>query len=383
MNLVDPVRLAQALIRCPSVTPEDAGAMEAVERALAPLGFSCRRLPFASQGRPKIENLYASLGAGGPNLCFAGHTDVVPAGDISSWSVDPFAAEIRGGALIGRGAVDMKAAIACWIAAVSEVLAERVHIPGTLSMLITGDEEAESINGTVKVLGWLKQEGIKLDSCIVGEPTNPSTLGEMIKIGRRGSATFTLTVDGIQGHVAYPDSALNPVTKLVAILHRLTAATLDKGTEFFPPSNLEITTVDVGNAASNVIPARARAVFNIRFNNRHTCESLSGWARTHCEAVTDRYTLTPGAGNCESFLTRPGSLSDLVSAAVKSVTGITPELGTTGGTSDARFIKDHCPVAEFGLINATAHKVDEQARLDDILALTRVYKEVITRYFNS
>lgn len=383
---IDPVTLSQALIRCPSVTPEDAGALGVLESALGKMGFECQRLPFSEKGTAEVQNLYAAYGDGSPNLCFAGHTDVVPAGDEKAWTVNPFAAEIRNDMLIGRGAADMKTAIAAWIAAVSRFLEseERPRDPfkGRLSLLITGDEEGVSINGTRKALAWLQTHGEVLDACIVGEPTNPATLGEMIKIGRRGSISFHLVVKGVQGHVAYPDQADNPITKLVQILARLKAEPLDQGTEHFQPSNLEITNLQVSNAADNVIPAYAAARFNIRFNDRHTQKSLVQWVCRECEIVTKHFTLEH-YGSGEAFVTHPGFLSSLVMGAVKEVTGKTPALSTTGGTSDARFIKDVCPVVEFGLVGATAHKVDEQVSTADIEVLTHIYECIIRRYFAS
>lgn len=381
MAAIDPVELTQALIRRPSVTPEDAGALGVLEEALTPLGFACTRLPFAAPGTPDVDNLYARLGTSGPNLCFAGHTDVVPVGDADAWTHPPFGAEIHGGVLYGRGAVDMKTAIACFAAATARFLEEQGGgFAGSISFLITGDEEGPAINGTVKVLEWMKARGEVMDACIVGEPTNTTTLGETIKIGRRGSLNGYLTQHGTQGHVAYPQHADNPLPKLVKLLDKLASTPLDDGTEHFQPSNLEITSIDVGNPATNVIPSAGRAVFNIRFNDLHTGDSLKHWLLENLASVGEHFDLDVSVSG-EAFLTPPGLLSDVMSEAVKAVTGIAPELSTSGGTSDARFIKDHCPVAEFGLMNATAHKVDECVAVEDIHALTGIYANMIKGYF--
>jgi succinyl-diaminopimelate desuccinylase len=379
----DVLALAQALIRCPSVTPADAGALGVLEAALEPLGFACHRLPFATGGSPRVENLYAVVGEAGPNFCFAGHTDVVPVGDRDGWQVDPFAAEIRDGELYGRGAADMKGAVAAFAAAAGRFLARRgTGFGGRISLLITGDEEGPSINGTKQVLGWLEERGERLDACIVGEPTNPERLGEMIKIGRRGSLTGRLTVHGVQGHSAYPQLADNPVHHLLKMLAALIAEPLDRGTEHFQPSTLQITSIDVGNPASNVIPAQAQAIFNIRFNDLHSAASLEQRLRAAFDAAGARYELAIQV-NGEAFLTPPGPLSRLLAEAVKQVTGLEPQLSTTGGTSDARFIKDHCPVAEFGLAGRTMHKVDERVAVADLEALTRIYEAVLDGYFRA
>lgn len=381
MAAIDPVELTQALIRRPSVTPEDAGALGVLEEALKPLGFACTRLPFSAANTPNVDNLYARLGTSGPNLCFAGHTDVVPVGDADAWTHPPFGAEIHDGVLYGRGAVDMKTAIACFVAATARFLDEAGDgFSGSISYLITGDEEGPAINGTVKVLDWMKAQGEAMDACIVGEPTNTTTLGETIKIGRRGSLNGYLTQHGTQGHVAYPQHADNPLPKLVKLLDKLASTPLDDGTEHFQPSNLEITSIDVGNPATNVIPGAGRAVFNIRFNDLHTGDSLKTWLLENLASVGEHFDLDVSVSG-EAFLTPPGLLSDVMSEAVKTVTGIDPELSTSGGTSDARFIKDHCPVAEFGLMNATAHKVDECVAVKDILALTDIYVDMIKGFF--
>ncbi len=380
---LDPVALAGALIRCPSVTPEDAGALDVLERTLAGLGFRCHRLRFTEPGTPDVENLYAVFGDGRPNLCFAGHTDVVPPGDPAAWGIDPFAGTIRDGRLHGRGAADMKSAIAAFVAAAAGFIAARgAGWHGGISLLITGDEEGPAVNGTAKVLRWLAERGETLDACVVGEPTNPSVLGEMLKIGRRGSLNAAITVTGVQGHVAYPHLADNPTHHLVAMLAALTAAPLDAGTDHFQPSSLQITSIDVGNRATNVIPARASARLNVRFNDLHDGAGLGAWIRRTCREAA------PGADHAvevqvsgEAFLTPPGPLSALAVAAVEAETGRRPELSTTGGTSDARFIKDHCPVLEFGLVGQTMHKVDEQVAVEDIRTLSRVYRRMLDGFF--
>lgn len=374
---VDPLALSRALIRCPSVTPEDAGALDVLASALEPLGFRCHRLRFAEPGTTAVDNLYARRGEAEPNLCFAGHTDVVPPG--AGWSVDPFAAEVRDGRLYGRGAADMKSAIACFVAAVAGYLASADEPRGSVSLLITGDEEGPAVNGTRKVLDWLAERGERLDACLVGEPTNPAALGEMIKIGRRGSLNARLRVDGVQGHAAYPHLADNPIPRLIRILAALDAEPLDAGTAYFQPSTLTLTSVDVGNAASNVIPAAARAAFNIRFNDRHTFASLRDWIEARCRAGGGRYALDLDASG-EAFLCAPGPWSATVAAAVAGQTGCAPELSTSGGTSDARFLKDACPVCEFGMVGETAHKVDESIAVADIETLTRIYADVLARY---
>ena len=383
MTEVDPVELTRALIRCPSVTPEDAGALGVLQAALEGLGFACHRLTFSQAGTADVDNLYARIGRKQPNFCFAGHTDVVPVGDEAAWSVDPFGAELVDGVLYGRGAVDMKGAVACFVAAAARFLAARGDgFDGSISLLITGDEEGSAINGTRKVLEWMAENGERIDVCVVGEPTNPTRLGDMIKIGRRGSLTGRLNVRGTQGHVAYPQLADNPIPRLVRTLAALTEAPLDEGSEHFQPSNLEVTTIDVGNTASNVIPAAAGATFNIRFNDHHSADSLVEWLRATCAAHAGAHDLDLHIGG-EAFLTPPGHLSDLLGSAVERVLGVRPELGTTGGTSDARFIKDYCPVAEFGLVGQTMHKVDERVTAGDLRALTDVYAGVLDAYFQS
>lgn len=380
VQVADPVELTQALVRCPSVTPADAGALDVLVRALEPLGFVCHRLRFEAEGTPPIDNLYARLGTSGPNLCFAGHTDVVPPGDPSAWAADPFGGEIADGKLYGRGSSDMKAAIAAFVAAAGRRIAAAGAPAGSISLLITGDEEGPAINGTRKVLDWLAEKGEVLDACIVGEPTNPNYLGEMIKVGRRGSITGYLTVHGTQGHVAYPHLADNPLPRLVRMLNALTAEPLDRGNAHFQPSTLAITTIDVGNPADNVIPAKGSASFNIRFNDEHTSDTLKDWIRRTCDGIGGPYDLSFRVSG-ESFLTPPGRLSDLVAGAIQSVTGHRPELSTTGGTSDARFIKNHCPVVEFGIVGQTMHKVDEHVGVADLKKLTEVYEAIIDGFF--
>ena len=380
----DPVALSKALIRRPSVTPLDEGALSVLEEHLAPLDFSCHRLTFTEKGTPDVDNLYARFGKEGPNLCFAGHTDVVPPGDLSTWTSDPFQPEIRKGRLYGRGAADMKCAIAAFVAAASRVVAMfGDKIPGSISLLITGDEEGPAINGTVKMLDWLRANNEVLNACVVGEPTNINVLGDMIKIGRRGSMNVQVAVRGTQGHVAYPTLADNPVPRLLQFLKTVDDCVFDNGTEHFPPTNLEITTIDVGNPTTNLIPAMATARLNIRFNDQHSGNSLSKYMETvRAEIAGNSNAMDMDISvSGEAFLTPPGDLSNLVADAVTAVSGQTPELSTTGGTSDARFIKDHCPVVELGLINATAHKVDENASVDDIYALADIYERVLVGYF--
>ncbi|MSO80871.1 MAG: succinyl-diaminopimelate desuccinylase [Alphaproteobacteria bacterium] len=379
---IDPVAFAGALIRCPSVTPEDAGALGLLEATLRPLGFACHRLRFEEAGTAPVDNLYARLGDGRPNFCFAGHTDVVPAGNVAAWQSDPFAGTVADGKLWGRGAADMKGAIAAFVAAAARYLDRHGRPPGAISLLITGDEEGPSINGTKKVLGWLAGRSEALDACIVGEPTNPEALGDMIKIGRRGSLHIRVIAHGTQGHTAYPHLADNPVHRLVRLLDHLVAAPLDFGTAHFQPTTLQVSTVDVGNPAGNVIPAEARAAFNIRFNDLHSSASLIAHVQAKIAAIGGRWTVEPMLTG-ESFLTPPGRLSDTIVGAVRRVTGREPELSTTGGTSDARFIKDHCQVAEFGLVGQTMHKVDEHAATSDIERLADIYLAVLEDWFRT
>lgn len=378
---MDPIDLAQALIRCPSVTPADEGAMDVLQSALEELGFTCHRLPFATGNAPEVQNLYARIGDRAPNFCFAGHTDVVPVGDANEWSVDPFAAEIKGDRLYGRGASDMKTAIAGFAAAAARFLESRDNgFPGSISLLITGDEEGEAVNGTVKVLEWLREKGEVLDACLVGEPTNPETLGDMIKIGRRGSMTAFLTVHGASGHAAYPHLADNPVERLVKMLSAVLDKPLDDGTEHFQPSTAVVTTIDVGNPVANVIPARAEARINVRFNDLHTGAGVETLLRRRLDDIGGDYDLDARVSG-EPFLFPPGPLSNLVAGAVEKATGKRPEFSTAGGTSDARFIKDHCPVCEYGMTNQTAHKADENALVSDIQLLSDIYQSVLDGFF--
>ena len=376
--VIDPVELTRDLIRRPSVTPADEGAMEVLERALTALGFHCRRMKFED-----IENLYARRGATGPNLCFAGHTDVVPTGSPAAWSVDPFEAEVKDGVLYGRGAVDMKGGIAAWVAAVSRILAEG-DVPGSLSFLITGDEEGPALHGTKKGVEALMAEGEVIDACIVGEPSSQRALGDMIKIGRRGSLNSWITVHGRQGHVAYPDRAANPAPVLARLLARLADHRLDEGYEGFQPSNLEITTIDIGNPAMNVIPAEARARLNIRFNPAHTGDQLIAWLNAmagEAQAASGLRVDLEHMCSGDAFLTGIGPFVLGVQDAVEAVTGRRPEASTTGGTSDARFIRALCPVLELGLVGQTMHQIDERAPVAEIEQLTEVYRKVIETFF--
>jgi len=388
MACIDPGLLAAELIRRPSVTPKDEGALEIVARTLETMGFICHRLTFAEPGpngekADPIANLYARRGTGSPNLCFAGHTDVVPVGAADSWSFDPFAALTKDGVLCGRGAVDMKGAIAAFIAAAEAFLDKRgPGFTGSISFLITGDEEGVAINGTKKVLEWLKARGETIAACVVGEPTSATQLGDMIKIGRRGSMTGRLVVEGVQGHVAYPHLADNAAHRLVALLAGLTAQTLDDGTEHFQKSGLQVTTIDIGNPTTNVIPGAARATFNIRFNDLWTSAKLKTWVKEALDQVDPNYRLAWEVSG-ESFLVPPGKVSDCLTGAIHEVTGLTPELSTTGGTSDARFIQAHCPVAEFGLVGQTMHKVDERVELTDIARLVAIYGGFLDRCFGN
>jgi succinyl-diaminopimelate desuccinylase len=381
------VQLAQNLIRCQSVTPVDAGALDVLVSALEPAGFTVWRLNFEDEDTPPVDNLYARAGDGPPNLCFAGHTDVVPPGDAASWSHPPFAAEIEDGVLYGRGASDMKGAIACFAAAALDyVKARGGELDGSISLLITGDEEGPAINGTQKVLAWMKEQGMGPDHCLLGEPTNAKRIGEAIKIGRRGSLNGRLKVSGSQGHVAYPHLASNPVKGLVSILARLYDSPLDYGSAHFSPSNFEVTSIDVGNPVTNVIPSLAEARFNVRFNDRHTADTLQARFQEQAERAlsgTDLSFDLEFEPPSVSFVTEPGPLDALLSEAVSEVTGLTPSLSTDGGTSDARFIKDSCPVVEFGLSTASIHKTDEHAALADLEQLTAIYRRFIALYFET
>jgi succinyl-diaminopimelate desuccinylase len=380
---IDPMALAADLIRAPSVTPADAGAIPHLAATLEGLGFTCETVTFAEPGAEPVLNLYARLGKKGRNFCFAGHTDVVPPGDRAGWTVDPFAGTVADGALWGRGAADMKGAIACFVAAASRFLAARGSaFGGTISLLITGDEEGVAVNGTRKLLDWVAERGERFDACIVGEPTSARTLGDMIKIGRRGSLNAFLTVHGTQGHTAYPHLADNAAHRLVAMLHALTTAPLDDGNAHFQASTLQVSTIDVGNPTTNVIPGTARAVFNIRYNDGWSSETLKAWLKQKLDAIGGRYDLDVQVSG-ESFLVPPGEVSGILTAAIERVTGRRPEISTTGGTSDARFIHRFCPLAEFGLVSQTMHKVDERVPLDDLASLTEIYRTVLDLYFPS
>ncbi|WFU73207.1 succinyl-diaminopimelate desuccinylase [Bradyrhizobium sp. CB2312] len=387
--MTDALSIARDLIRCPSVTPEDAGALGVLEKALAAAGFTCHRVTFSEEGTPDVDNLYARIGTEGPHITFAGHTDVVPPGDESAWSVGAFSGEVKDGFLHGRGAVDMKGGIACSVAAVLEHLAANAGKPradgtGSISFLITGDEEDVSINGTIKLLKWAAERGEKFDHCVLGEPSNVETLGDTIKVGRRGSQSGTLYVDGVQGHVAYPHRASNPVPDISRLIVAISDEPLDHGSAQFQASNLEFTSVDVGNKASNVIPGEARAKFNIRYNDNHTQASLRELVETRLakacgNRIKARIVWEPSNSNV--FVTKPGPFTDLAVSAIEEVTGRKPELSTSGGTSDARFISSYCPVIEFGLVGQTMHQVDERVPVTDLEKLTRVYRGILQRYF--
>lgn len=366
----DPLGLAQALLRCASVTPADAGAQAVLTAALERLGFTVTRLRYG-----EIENFFARIGDGGPHICFAGHTDVVPAG--GTWSAGAFDGEVRDGVLYGRGACDMKGAIAAFIAAAEDHLSGGAP-KGSISLLITGDEEGPAVDGTVKVLEWMQANGQVPDFCIVGEPTNPAALGDMIKVGRRGSVNMTLTVHGIQGHVAYPHRVDNPVHRLARIAAALIAAPIDAGSEFFEPTSIQLTSIDVGNAATNVVPVSARMMLNIRFNERHSGASLAAWVRATAERYAERFDLDVSISG-ESFLTPVGPEIEALVGAIAEATGRQPKLDTGGGTSDARFIAQYCPVAEFGLVGQTMHQVDERVAVDELRELARIYRAVLDR----
>ena len=382
---LDPVALTVALVRCPSVTPEEGGALSLLESLLAPAGFQCHRLMMKEPGTPDVDNLYARFGRGQPHLCFAGHTDVVPVGDAGAWTRPPFGAEIHDGVLYGRGAVDMKGAIACFAVAALRYIERNKSRPDfSLSFLITGDEEGPSINGTMKVLDWMRDKGEVMDAAVVGEPSNPKALGDEIKIGRRGSLNGEIVLNGKQGHAAYPQLAENPVPKLARLIDRLSSTPLDKGTPDFEASSLQVTVISAPNTATNVIPSEARAKFNIRYNDLWRRPKVEAWVREQCVAaaaeVNARYTVT-FSGTGDVFLTKPGPLVATMRGAVKTVTGREPALTTGGGTSDARFIQAYCPVIEFGLVNETIHAVDERVAVADLVRLTEIYERFIEGYF--
>ena len=377
MVVIDALALAQALIRRPSVTPKDAGALDVLEAVLKELGFVTHRLPYGD-----VDNLYARLGDTAPHFCFAGHTDVVPVGE--GWNADPFGAEVRDGLLYGRGAADMKSAIAAFVAAVARLGKPPEGFKGSISLLITGDEEGAAVNGTVKLLEWLKGRGEKIDHCIVGEPTSVGRAGDTLKIGRRGSINFQVIVTGAQGHVGYPQKAKNPIPVLAELVTQFAAHKLDKGSEHFDPSTLSFTSMDVGNTATNVIPGEARAAFNIRFNDKHTPESLQHWVEDRAQRIAQgsgcRIDITSQTSGV-SFLTAPGKFTQMISDTVASVTGQAPFFSTSGGTSDARFIKSFCPVVELGLAGTTMHKADECVPVTEIAALTEIYAVLLAAYF--
>ncbi len=384
-GMTDALSIARELVRCPSVTPADAGALDVLENILKRAGFEVHRVVFGEPGTADIDNLYARIGNAAPHLTFAGHTDVVPPGDESAWTHGAFSGEVKDGFLYGRGTVDMKGGIACSVAAVLDYLAANGGKPkGSISFLITGDEEDLSVNGTIKLLQWAAVRGEKFDHCVLGEPSNVEQLGDCIKVGRRGSLSGTLYVDGIQGHVAYPLRAANPVPDISALIVALSNEPLDHGSAQFQASNLEFTSVDVGNTASNVIPGQARAKFNIRFNDLHTQETLrvlveQRVAKAAGNRVRARIAWEPSNSNV--FVTKPGAFTDLAVAAIEQVTGRRPEFSTSGGTSDARFIASYCPVIEFGLVGQTMHQIDERAPVSDLEKLTKIYRGVLDRYF--
>jgi succinyl-diaminopimelate desuccinylase len=382
----DALSIAQALIRCPSVTPLDAGALGVLETLLKAHGFATHRVTFSEGGTADVDNLYARLGSEAPHITFAGHTDVVPPGDEAAWTHGAFSGEVKDGFLYGRGAVDMKGGIACSVAAVLQYLADHGGKPkGSISFLITGDEEAASINGTVKLLKWVADRGEKFDHCVLGEPSSQQAIGDCIKIGRRGSQSGTLIVDGVQGHVAYPHRASNPVPDISRLIVAISDEPLDHGSAQFQPSNLEFVSVDVGNGVFNVIPGRARATFNIRYNDLHTQASLRELVETRLakaagNRIKARIVWEPSNSNV--FLTKPGAFTDLAVSAIENIAGRKPELSTTGGTSDARFISRYCPVIEFGLLGQTGHQIDERASVKDLEMLTKVYRGILDRYFS-
>jgi succinyl-diaminopimelate desuccinylase len=382
------VELTRALVRCESVTPREAGALQHLERTLEPLGFRCERMDFSQAGTDDVANLYARIGTSGRHFCFAGHSDVVPVGDLSSWTIGPFSAELSAGYLFGRGAADMKGAIAAFTEACARFLGRRGRdFGGSISLLITGDEEGPAVNGTVKMLKRLAERGETIDVCVVGEPTSSRRFGDMMKIGRRGSMNVEMVVRGVQGHVGYPERLDNPIHRLSALIEALVREPIDQGSTLFQPTSLQFTTVDVGNKATNIAPGTVRARFNTRFNELWTSKTLLA----HLQERLDRAHARLGGNGTielsaevsgESFFTPPGPLSDLVAGAIRDVVGIEPELSTTGGTSDARFIRSYCPVLEFGLVGETMHKVDEKSAVDDLRTLSRVYETVLDRYFS-
>tara|TARA_B100001564_G_scaffold147684_1_gene124075 strand:- start:2563 stop:3771 length:1209 start_codon:yes stop_codon:yes gene_type:complete len=380
IGTANPIELTKTLINCRSVTPENDGAIEQVSHWLEEIGFKSEILNFEEEGTASIKNLWSKMGSKGPTICFAGHTDVVPTGNIDEWSSDPFDANEVNDKIIGRGAADMKGSIASFISATNRFVKEYPDFPGSIGFIITGDEEGCAINGTKKILTWMKSNNISFDDCLVGEPTNPNSLGEMIKIGRRGSVNGVITVKGVQGHVAYPHLADNPIPKLIKILENLINQKLDDGTEHFQPSNIEITSIDIGNTATNVIPKEASANFNIRYNDIFDREKIEKEVHNRIRSLNYDYSIKFEHSG-DSFLTSPGKLTKNLSKIIEDQTGNTPELSTSGGTSDARFIKDYGNVVEFGLIGATMHKVDESASIKDIKNLTEIYYQLLKKYF--
>jgi succinyl-diaminopimelate desuccinylase len=372
------IQLAQDLVRCPSVTPAEGGALDLMQDELCKLGFNCTRLPFG-RGVARIDNLFARRGTSGPHFAFAGHTDVVPAGDLDKWQHEPFSGVLRDGKLFGRGAADMKGGVAAFVAAVAEFIQ---HTPdaGSISLIITGDEEADADFGTVKMVEWMEVNHHVPDVCVVGEPTNPNQIGDVIKNGRRGSLSCHLQIDGTQGHVAYPHLADNPITRLLAMLEPVNGTKLDGGNDYFDPSTANVTSIDTDNAVGNVIPAMATAKFNIRFNTNHKSDDLIGWLEEHFEGVGGPWHAT-WRTSAEPFVTPVGALTDLMQGAVEAVTGRKPVLSTSGGTSDARFITTICPVVEFGLVGKTMHQIDEHVHVVDIDQLAKVYHEMLVQFF--
>ena len=382
----DSVPILQDLIRCRSVTPAEGGALTYLEDLLSTHGFVCQRLIFREEGTPDVENLFARIGSGSPHLCFAGHTDVVPEGIVESWTHAPFAADIADGYVYGRGATDMKGSVAAFAGAAIDFVRGTPKFKGSISFLITGDEEGPAINGTVKVLEWMRENGHIPDHCIVGEPSCVDQLGDTIKIGRRGSLSFAVTVEGKQGHAAYPHKADNPIPKLARFIDRIASARLDEGNEHFDPSTLAVTSFDVGNPAGNVIPSRATAKFNIRFSTEHSFASLRQWVDAEIAGVKAEmggsWTVSATEG-ADAFITEPGAFVGLVQDAVERETGVLPKLSTSGGTSDARFVKDYCPVLEFGPTNATIHQTDERIGVEELRATQAVYSRIIAAYFSA
>ena len=384
MNIINELQLSKDLIKFPSITPKDAGAIKFLSKKLKKLGFNSKILEFKGKGSKPIKNLYARIGKKRPNLCYAGHTDVVPPGNLKDWTVNPFNPVVKKNYLIGRGANDMKSSIACFVAAVSKFLSQNKNFNGSISFLITGDEEGYAINGTKKVVDYLKRKKEKIDFCIVGEPTNPNKLGEMIKIGRRGSLSGKIEISGTQGHIAYPHLTNNPISTLVTICKKLKEKKLDKGNKNFQPSNLEFTSINVDNKAHNVVPARAKAQFNIRYNNLHTSSSLKKKIKLIVSQTSKKNKCKfkiDYIANGDAFLTKPGKTTFMAKKIIKKITKINPKFSTTGGTSDARFIKKISPCLEFGLVNKTMHKVDECVSLKDLKNLTKIYQNILEGYF--